>query len=298
MTDYIDDKRIIEQLEKRLKEKEAELDELYGVLNRLNSYVANLIEDTEAGVRAAMSLHRKLSTRKLPKLNDVNFSSRYIISNTELSSYYDFFELPKASGAGILVCDSKGFGVSAMMMSIVISLLDTAAAKSPKTFVDTVCSDIRDHIKKDLMKSMSLNGKAASILYMVFERGQMDLKYCSIGMPGFLVVRGPEIMHLGDDTSDVIKTASVEEKSIKLAPGDRVIIPNRGVVHSQGRDGGKFGIERLKNSLVNSAHIPIADVVNNIGFELDNFTESNRARLCGDMVLIGMELARKMLYVV
>lgn len=298
MTEYIDNKRIVEQLEKRLKEKEAELNELYGVLNRLNSYVTNLIEDTETGVRAAMSLHRKLSTRKLPKLADVIFASRYIISNTELSSYYDFFELPKGLGAGVVVCDSKGFGMSAMMMSIVISLLETAAAKSPKTFVETVCNDMKEHIKKDNGSTFTAKDKSASVFYMVFERGAMNLRYCSIGMPGFMVVRGPEVMHLGEDVNDVMNTTNVEEKSIKLNPGDRIIIPNRGIMCAQDQNNQKFGLEKIKNGLINSEHIPIADVVNNIGFELDNFIEGKRSRLCGDMTLIGIELARKMLYVV
>jgi len=291
MTEYIDNKRIVEQLEKRLKEKEAELDELYGVLGRLNSYVANLIQDTEAGVRAAMSLHRKLSTRKFPKLSDASFASRYIISNTDLSSYYDFFELPKDSGAGILVCDSKGFGISAVIMSIVMSLLETSAAKSPKTFVQTVRDDVKKHVKDN-------NQGTASMLYMVFERSQMNLRYCSMGFPGILIVRGPEVMHLTGATSDLMSVTDIEEKSIKLAPGDKIIIANRGIIFSQDSNGDKLGIERIKNCLTGAAHVPIADVINNIGFELDNFTEGNRSRLCGDMVIAGMELARKMLYVV
>ncbi|MFH1223415.1 MAG: SpoIIE family protein phosphatase [Pseudomonadota bacterium] len=298
MSEFIDNNKIVEQLEKKLKGKEAELDELYGVLNRLNSYVANLIQDAEAGVRAAITLHRKLATRKLPKLSDVNFSSKYIISNTELSSYYEFFELPDASGGGVLVCDSKGYGISALMMSVVISLLETAAAKSPRTFVETLRADIKEHIKKDEGKTLNTNGKTASIFYMVFERGEMNLRYCSVGMPGFLVVRGNEVTHLGENNADIINVQDAEEKNIKLTPGDRIIIPNRGITFSQNAFGDKFGIERLKNCLMNSSHIPIADVVSNIGYELDNFTQNQRSRLCGDMVVVGMELARKMLYVV
>ena len=50
--------------------------------------------------------------------------------------------------------------------------------------------------------------------------------------------------------------------------------------------------------LTNSEHLAIADVVNNVGFELDSFIEGKRTRLPGDLVLTGLELERKMLYVV
>ena len=82
----MDKDKLIEVLEKKLLEKEAELSNLYTVLERLNSYVNNLIHDTEEGIRSAMSVHRKFATRKIQNVENMNFASRYIISTSNINS--------------------------------------------------------------------------------------------------------------------------------------------------------------------------------------------------------------------
>lgn len=300
---YKDKDKLIEILEKKLQEKEAELSDLYALLERLNSYVNNLIDDTEAGIRSAMSLHRKFATKKLPNINDITFSSRYLISTSEINSYFDFFALPDDEGAGLVVCDASGYGVSAMLMSIVMSLIETPTIKSTKTFMETAFKDINQYLEKDNGLTFNPKGKSAAMIYMTIQRKGLLLKYSSIGMPGIVVSRGKERVNLANVEGNLIssegttKPFEVLEGTYKLQPGDRIIIPNNSLINSLDTSGNRFGIDGILRGLNNSEHIPIADVVNNIGFELDSFIESNRSRLPGDIALTGIELERKMLYV-
>ena len=289
--------KIIEELSKKLKEKDAELNSLYDILGRLNSYVNRLIEDTETGIKAAMSLNRKLATKKLPNIPDIKFSSRYLIATTDHSSYYDFFEIPE-TGAGVVLCDSNGYGLSAVLMSIIMSLLDTPYIRSPKAFTETVATDIKQHIASN-KNPYNFQGKTASLLYMTINRSDMTLSYCSVGMPGFIIVRGTERIVLDEGhSSNLLSLADIQEKKFKLMPGDRIIIPNNGVVRAQDKDARKFGLEGLTSALANAEHAPIADVINNIGFELDTFIESMRSRLSGDTAVLAIEVERKIFYVV
>lgn len=299
---YKDKDKLIEILEKKLQEKEAELSDLYALLERLNSYVNNLIDDTEAGIRSAMSLHRKFATKKLPNINDITFSSRYLISTSEINSYFDFFALPDDDGAGLVVCDASGYGVSAMLMSIIMSLIETPTIKSTKTFMETAFKDINQYLEKDNGLTFNPKGKSAAMIYITIQRKGLLLKYSSIGMPGIIVSRGKERVNLANVEGNLIssertKPFEVLEGTYKLQPGDRIIIPNNSLINSLDTSGNKFGIDGVLRGLNNSEHIPIADVVNNIGFELDSFIESNRSRLPGDIALTGIELERKMLYV-
>lgn len=289
--------KVVEELSKKLKDKEAELDSLYTVLGRLNSYVGRLIEDTEVGIRAAMSLNRKLATKKLPNVPDIRFSSRYLIATTDHSSYFDFFELPE-TGAGIVLCDSNGYGLSAVLMSIIMSLLDTPYIKSPRQFTETVATDIKQHVASG-KNPYNFKGKTAAILYMNIDRRDMSLNYCSIGMPGFMVIRGEgRILLDGSATSNLLNLTEIQEKKFKLMPGDRIIIPNNGIITAQNKDNSKFGLDGLETSLVNAEHLPIADVINNIAYELDTFIDGKRSRLSGDTAVLAVELERKMFYVV
>jgi serine phosphatase RsbU (regulator of sigma subunit) len=289
--------KVVKDLSKKLKDKEAELDNLYTILGRLNSYVGRLIDDTEVGIRAAMSLNRKLATKKLPNVPDIRFSSRYLIATTDHSSYFDFFELPE-TGAGIVLCDSNGYGLSAVLMSIIMSLLDTPYIKSPRQFTETVATDIKQHVTSG-KNPYNFKGKTAAILYMNIDRRDMSLNYCSIGMPGFMVIRGSERIYLdGSAYSNLLNLTEIQEKKFKLMPGDRIIIPNNGIITAQNKDNNKFGLESLESALVNAEHLPIADVINNIAYELDTFIEGKRSRLSGDTAVLAVELERKIFYVV
>jgi len=289
--------KIIEELSKKLKEKELEVNSLYDVLGRLNSYVNRLIEDTEVGIRAAMSLNRKLATKKLPNIPDIKFSSRYLIATTDHSSYYDFFELQDV-GAGIVLCDSSGYGLSAVLMSIIMSLIETPYVKSPKAFTETVATDIRKHVTNK-KNPYNFQGKTASLLYMAINKNDLTLSYCSVGMPGFMIIRGSErIMMEGAKSSNLLNLVDFQEKKVKLMPGDRIIIPNNGIVSAQNKETKSFGFEGLSTALEGAEHLPIADVINNIGFELDTFIEGKRAHLTGDTAVLAVELERKKFYVV
>jgi len=85
---------------------------------------------------------------------------------------------------------------------------------------------------------------------------------------------------------------------MRLLPGDRLVMVNNGFVDSEDENGTKFGIERLKKCLHNAQHLPISDVVSNIAFELNAFTDDKRNRLKGDISILGIEVERKMFYVV
>jgi len=73
---------------------------------------------------------------------------------------------------------------------------------------------------------------------------------------------------------------------------------NNGVINSQNNRGQGFEAQGVEKGLSNAEHIAIADIISNIGFELDVFTGSDRANLNGDLAMLGLELERKMLYVV
>ena len=281
-----DDKRTIENLQKKLKEKETELSELYKLLERLNSYVNTLINDTEKGISNVMSLHRKLATKKIPKIGNMSFASRYVMSRSDLNSYFDFFALPKSEGVGLVLCEAKGYGASSALMTMVMGLIETPYARSPQSFVKTLIEDMKTHLGKE---------EKISIFYAVIEKSGLNMRYCSLGVPGIFLVRGKDRKLL---QADGIDSKIWEEKKHKLKPGDRIILVNNGVINSQNNRGQSFEAQGVEKGLSNAEHVAIADIISNIGFELDVFTGSDRANLNGDLAMLGVELERKMLYVV
>jgi serine phosphatase RsbU (regulator of sigma subunit) len=289
--------KLIEKLERKLMDKEAELNELYDILGRLNSYIKNIIDDTEAGVRAAMALHRKFSSRKFPNVPGITFASRYVVSTSDSSSYYELFELPENMGIGLVMSDSSGYGISSLIMSVIVSLLDTPLVKSPKAFFDTLIKDLSSSLKTDT-KAVRENQRSAHMCILTIQRGELALRYISVGMPGILVIRDNERIQLDVDQGNTLKGFEIKERDFKLAPGDRIVVPNNGLIKSVNAGGEVFGMNRMVHATGNAQHISIGDIITNIGFELDSFIEGKRARLYGDLTAVGIELERRMLYVV
>jgi len=157
MLEAMDDKKTIQTLQKKLKERETELAELYKLLERLNSYVDNLIQDTEKGISNVMNLHRKLATKKIPKIGNLSFASRYVMSRSDLNSYFDFFALPNSEGVGLVLCEAKGYGASSVLMTMVMSLIETAYASSPKSFIKVLLEDMQNHYQpRPFLKQLSI----------------------------------------------------------------------------------------------------------------------------------------------
>ncbi|MBN1114282.1 MAG: SpoIIE family protein phosphatase [Oligoflexia bacterium] len=298
MENMQDKDKLIGILEKKLQQKDAEINELYGLLGRLNAYISNLVEDAEEGIRAAMALHRRFTSRKFPDINDITFSSKYVVSTSDQSSYYDIYELPEKSGVGMVVCDTRGYGLSATVMSIVISLLETALQKSPGVLLETTVNDILKFLKVDKGKTFQADGKKISIIYATIERKGLKLKYCSSGMPGLVIVRDEERILLESDSPTGDDDLGMAEKQFDLKPGDRIFIPNNGLIGAVNSGGDLFGVNGIITALNKAQHIPVSDCIASIGYEVDSFTEGKRSRLGGDLAIIGMELERRMLYVV
>lgn len=286
------EKKRIEELERALEMKDVELKKLYTIVNSLNSCLGGIIQETEAGIRAATSLYRKISSKKLPKVKGLTFSSKYMISKENLNSYFDIFELPKQRGAGILVCDAKGYGTSAVVMSIASSLIEAEESQCCDAFFEGLNKEISN------CASFPKDGSEASIkiLYVLIDKASLQMELCSVGMPGLLVVRDDQLFCLGESTHATLETP--KRDSFRLNPGDRILIPNNGILLSESESGSKFGMDGIKKALVNAQHLPISDIISNISFELDTFTDAKRSRLKGDVSILGIELERKMFYVV
>ncbi len=286
------DKQRIEELERELEKKNVELQKLYSVVNSLNSCLGGIIQETEAGIRAATSLYRKIASKKLPKVKGLIFASKYMISKESLNSYFDIFELPKQRGAGIIVCDAKGYGTSAVVMSIASSLVESEETQC--------CDSFFEALNKELSNCASFpkDGSEATVklLYVLIDKASLQMELCSVGMPGLMVIRDDQQFCIGESGDASLNDP--HRASFRLNPGDRILIPNNGILLSENEGGEKFGMNGIKKGLSNAQHLPISDIVSNISFELDTFTDAKRNRLKGDVSILGIELERKMFYVV
>jgi len=287
----LDKDLLLDRLRRELLEKELEINKAYETIERVNLFIENLIQDTELGIKATMNLHRRLFSKKLPNFTDITFSSKYIVSSSESSSYYDFINIKEGESFGVIVSDTHGYGLSALIMGAITSLIDRVFNVDSKGILSFLMKDIEELV---LSKQTDKDLKDDIALFMLnFSRSDLSIEFSGKDMPGVFILRNNAIHYLKPEyNDDFIST------EFKLYPADKIIIFNNGLINSINKEGKKFSIEVLEALLSNLKSLPIGDIVHNIGYEVNKHSSNKRSLLGGDIVILGMELEKKILYVV
>jgi len=287
----LDKDLLISKLRQDIIDKQQELNKAYETIERVNLFIENLIEDTELGIKATMNLHRRLFSKKLPNFTDITFSSKYIVSSSESSSYYDFINIKEGESFGIIVSDTYGYGLSALIMGAITSLIDRIFNVDSKGILNTLIGEIDELI---LSKQKEKDLKDDIALFMLnFSRSDLSIEFSGKDMPGLFVLRNNLITYLKPEYDNEFLSTK-----FKLYPADKLIVFNNGLINSINNDGKKFNIEVLESLLNDLKTLPIGDIVHNIGYEVNKHSSNKRSLLGGDIVILGIELEKRILYVV
>jgi sigma-B regulation protein RsbU (phosphoserine phosphatase) len=159
----------------------------------------------------------------------------------------DYFDVVDVDG-GVLaaVADVSGKGVpAALVMSMMQASLRTQAGEG------RAVSDILERINR-LMLARGESGMFATGFLARLDRATLELTYSNAGHNHPLLLRADgriEVLHRGGLLLGVFEDPRLEEGSVTLAPGDRVILYTDGVTEARSPDGDFFGEERLGDEL-------------------------------------------------
>lgn len=159
----------------------------------------------------------------------------------------DYFDVMDVDG-GVLaaVADVSGKGVpAALVMSMMQASLRTQAGEK------RAVTDMLERINR-LMLARGESGMFATGFLAHLDRATLELRYTNAGHNHPLVLRADgriEVLHRGGLLLGVFEDIRLEEGSVVLAPGDRVILYTDGVTEARSPAGEFFGEERLGDEL-------------------------------------------------
>lgn len=282
--------RKISELEEELTHREVDLAQFREEVQKANSVLEGIIGHLSRDVRLMHELQKVLVPTEIPNIQGFEFSSKFIPSLVSGGDYFDIFEHEDRLRFGVILSSSNGYGVSALMLSILLKLTGRMEARKgaePPRIMEMIVDELNQSVFQQ-----GGEGESAHIFYSLVDRRSFDVSYCLAGDVVALVQRFStgELESLEPTMGPIVKgpPPAIVGKTISLNPRDRVILSSPGLVAVQDLNGETFGRERLYEAIALAPRTGVHELRNQILFDVKQF--SNGLELKRDITLVVFEV--------
>ena len=271
--------------------------ELSRSFNRMTENIENLLEVAkekerlQADLEIAREVQRQLFPRSLPALPNLELRALCSPARMVSGDYYDFQSLNELQVA-LALGDVAGKGISAaLLMATLQSALRTqlresrelaAAQGSPLVFLSSrVVSKMNQQLYADTAPE-----KYATFYLAIYDDLTGALTYTNAGhLPPLLFRRGEVIrLNVNGLVVGAFPFAKYDESSVTMEPGDLLICYTDGVTEPENEYGEMFGENRLIETVLMHADLPLDAVLSAVAEDVRRFTGS--PELQDDMTLL------------
>ena len=237
----------------------------------------------ERELQVAREVQASLLPRVTPQLPGWEFVARWRPAREVAGDYYDFIPLGRGR-LGLVIADVSDKGMpAALFMALTRSIVRASVlpaatpAKGIAAANRLVCAD-------------STGGMFVTLFYGQLHPATGMLSYVNAG-------HNPPLLHrAGEDrllewmptgmALGVMEEPLFEQRSVRLHPGDWVLLYTDGLTDAADARSNRFGMERLKRVLLDASHknAPAAEIVAAVESAVDGFT--GNAAPFDDMALV------------
>ncbi len=268
------------ELMDRIKEQNIQLekqaDELRKALNKVEKQ-KQIIEDQHkkliTDLQKAADFQKSLLPESIPRFEDLQLETLYLPSSQLGGDFYDIMDLDDRYAA-LIIADASGHGVAAAMLSAMFKM--TLHKYSAEILNPAL---VLEKMNKDFC-SVLQTGEFFSAFLAVLDRQENVLRFANAGHPRPLLYdyKSGEINEL--DTEGVLLGivdlgVGFTQKEIKLNGKCRLFIYTDGLNEAVNEKEEQFGMQRLKELLVENANNSTEVLIENTRKSLYNYTGSN-----------------------
>jgi serine phosphatase RsbU (regulator of sigma subunit) len=253
-----------------------------------------LDEEMKMGREIQMSLLPK----DMPDVPGLNIQGVMQPAKEIGGDYYDFISLPDRDNLAIVIGDVSGKGVAAgLLMSMAKATIHTLSQEgfSPREVL----------LRANQFLHQNIGGqKFMTLLYLLWQPKTRTLIYSSAGHEHILLYRanqGPATT--GRTTAGVVEAilsggfmlgmlpdigTFLEEKQIKVEPGDKILLYTDGVTEAENKNRDRFGLSRLEEVFRKYSQEPAQQLMEDIKTEVYSFIGDHAQY--DDVTLVVMEV--------
>jgi len=280
----------IETLEADIVNRELDLARFREEVSAANDILQGLIGGFRQEIKALHNLQRVLIPTEIPNIQGFEFSSKFLPSLVSGGDYFDIFEHEDKLRFGVMVSSCTGYGVSALMLSILLKLTGQMEARrgaEPHLILEMIIQELAQTVFKS-----GGDDEEAHIFYSLIDRRSFNLSYCLAGNIVAIVQKygSGELVSLKSNYGSIVKGGAykTESQNISLNPRDRVIISSAGLISVKNLNGEAFGRERLYRAILSAPKSGIHELRNHILFEVKQFSDGQELKR--DITLVNFEV--------
>jgi len=217
-------------------------------LKRANDELMTRDADLRYNLRAASRFQTQLLLPRTPlDWPELHWGIHFAPLNHLGGDYYDVAQ-PDADHLGFLIADASGHSIAAMMVAIISRMAFSEVAHSTTSPGDVLTA------MNDRLQGLA-DERFVTAFYGVFNRENWLLTYANAGHPYPLrrVAATGEVQALSANgfMLGIMPGEQYRERTVQLAPGDRLCFYTDGLIEARNEIGETFGIDRLTNCLIN-----------------------------------------------
>jgi len=206
-------------------------------------------ERLDQQLRTARAVQAGLLPAELPAISGWDLAARWRPALQLGGDYYDVIPLDRDQW-GVLVADVSDKGIpAALLMAVARSLFRVYAS------ADLSPSDTLRRINHNLVAS-SHSGMFVTAVYAVADTRSGEIRLSAAGHPPAMQVRQPdqqvEFLRVPGMPLGILDEAEFGERSVRLQPGDGLVLYTDGTTEASDAAGDQFGPRRLQDVLARS----------------------------------------------
>ncbi|MBI3163531.1 MAG: SpoIIE family protein phosphatase [Chloroflexi bacterium] len=248
---------------------------LQNAYDELKAAQAQLIEKErlERELQVAAEIQLSILPDVLPVVDDFNFGACILPARQVGGDFYDVFEL-KDHRIGVLIGDVADKGVPSALFMARAHALIMAEADIGMTPAE-VMSLVNTHITR-LQKSTQF----VTVLYGILDLNTREFSYARAGHETPLIVHADgsveRMPHSPGMAIGLWEPVTIDQKSLKLASGDMLLLYTDGMTDCRDPKGESFGLERIKQILAEHSRLDAQQACNILLETLQAFQDGSK----------------------